>query len=94
MGREAQSIEAHANMPAIVLGEVLRLRRRPCTCPNRRPGGADAHRGRRHRGALTQPGDLGVKVTILADRGFGDQAPYALLKEQLGFDFVVRFRGS
>jgi hypothetical protein len=35
----------------------------------------------------------GVKVTILADRGFADQAIYELLTEQLGFDFVVRFRG-
>jgi hypothetical protein len=35
----------------------------------------------------------GVKVTILADRGFGDQAMHELLKEQLGLDFVVRFRG-
>ena len=35
----------------------------------------------------------GVKVTILADRGFADQAMYELLKEQLSFDFVVRFRG-
>ena len=35
----------------------------------------------------------GVKVTILADRGFGDQAMYELLKDQLGLDFVVRFRG-
>jgi Transposase DDE domain len=35
----------------------------------------------------------GVKVTILADRGFGDQAMYELLREQLGLDFVVRFRG-
>jgi hypothetical protein len=35
----------------------------------------------------------GTKVTVLADRGFGDQALYELLKEQLGFDFVVRFRG-
>jgi hypothetical protein len=34
----------------------------------------------------------GVKVTVLADRGFGDQALYELLKDQLGFDFVVRFR--
>jgi hypothetical protein len=34
-----------------------------------------------------------VKVTVLADRGFADQAMYELLKEQLGFDFVVRFRG-
>ena len=35
----------------------------------------------------------GVKVTVLGDRGFGDQALYELLKDQLGFDFVVRFRG-
>jgi hypothetical protein len=35
----------------------------------------------------------GVKVTVLADRGFGDQALYELLKEQLGLDFIVRFRG-
>jgi DDE family transposase len=35
----------------------------------------------------------GVKVTVLADRGFGDQALYELLRDQLGFDFVVRFRG-
>ena len=36
---------------------------------------------------------VGVKVTVLADRGFGDQALYELLRDQLGFDFVVRFRG-
>ncbi len=35
----------------------------------------------------------GVKVTVLADRAFGDQARYELLKDQLGLDFVVRFRG-
>ena len=35
----------------------------------------------------------GVKVTVLADRGFGDQKLYALLKH-LGFDFVIRFRGA
>jgi hypothetical protein len=34
----------------------------------------------------------GRKVTVLADRGFGDQALYELLKDQLHFDFVVRFR--
>jgi hypothetical protein len=33
----------------------------------------------------------GVKVTVLADRGFGDQKLYRLLKD-LGFDFVIRFR--
>lgn len=34
-----------------------------------------------------------TKVTLLADRGFGDQKLYALLK-QLGFDYVIRFRGN
>ena len=32
-----------------------------------------------------------VKVTILADRGFGDHKLYTLLKD-LHFDFVIRFR--
>jgi hypothetical protein len=35
----------------------------------------------------------GVKVTVLADRGFGDQKLYELLAD-LGFDFIIRFRGS
>jgi hypothetical protein len=35
---------------------------------------------------------LGVKVTVLADRGFGDQKLYRFLTE-LGFDFLIRFRG-
>jgi hypothetical protein len=34
----------------------------------------------------------GVQVTILADRGFGDQQLYAILRD-FGFDFIVRFRG-
>ena len=34
-----------------------------------------------------------VHVTILADRGFGDQKLYALLGN-LDFDFVIRFRGA
>lgn len=33
----------------------------------------------------------GVRVTLLADRGFGDQKLYGLLT-RLGFDYVVRFR--
>jgi hypothetical protein len=36
----------------------------------------------------------GTKVTVLADRGFGDHKLYELLKDQLGFDFIVRFRGG
>jgi hypothetical protein len=34
----------------------------------------------------------GITVTILADRGFGDQKLYELLTD-LGFHFVIRFRG-
>ncbi len=35
----------------------------------------------------------GVRVTILADRGFGDQALYEFLQE-VGWDFAIRFRGG
>jgi len=35
-----------------------------------------------------------VKVTVLADRGFGDTKLYDFLKHDLGFDFVIRFRGN
>jgi len=35
----------------------------------------------------------GVHVTVLADRGFGDQKLYHFLTE-LGFDFIVRFRST
>jgi hypothetical protein len=36
---------------------------------------------------------LGCRVTILADRGFGDQKLFAYL-DKLGFDYVIRFRGN
>jgi Transposase DDE domain len=36
----------------------------------------------------------GVKVLILADRGFGDQKLYRFLTEQLKFDYLIRFRGN
>src|SRR5271170_240929 len=39
---------------------------------------------------LTPPG---CRVTILADRGFGDQKLFAFLAE-LGFGYVIRFRGN
>ena len=35
----------------------------------------------------------GVRVTILADRGFGDTKLFAYL-DQLGFAYVIRFRGN
>jgi hypothetical protein len=36
----------------------------------------------------------GVRVLIVADRGFGDQKLYEMLEHQLDFDFVIRFRGN
>jgi hypothetical protein len=36
----------------------------------------------------------GVKVTLLADRGFGDQKLFELLRHTLGFDFIIRIRGN
>jgi hypothetical protein len=36
----------------------------------------------------------GVRICIVADRGFGDHKLYRLLSEELGFDYVIRFRGN
>jgi hypothetical protein len=36
----------------------------------------------------------GLKVCIVADRGFGDQELYRMLTEELYFDYVIRFRGN
>jgi len=36
----------------------------------------------------------GVAVTIVADRAFGDQKLYDMLTHQLGFGYVIRFRGN
>ena len=35
----------------------------------------------------------GIKVTVVADRGFGDQKLYAFLRDDLRFDYIIRFRG-
>ena len=42
---------------------------------------------------LSEVVPAGCRVTILADRGFGDQKLFAFLSE-LGFDYVIRFRGN
>jgi hypothetical protein len=42
--------------------------------------------------AAVLPAD--VRVTVVADRGFGDQKLYDVLTEELKFDFVIRFRGN
>jgi hypothetical protein len=36
----------------------------------------------------------GIKVCVVADRGFGDQKLYRMLNEELCFDYVIRFRGN
>ena len=36
----------------------------------------------------------GVKVTLLADRGFGDQKLFEFLSIELGFEFIIRIRGN
>jgi len=41
--------------------------------------------------AAVVPGD--VRVTVVADRGFGDTKLYGLL-EEIGFDYIIRFRGN
>ena len=37
---------------------------------------------------------VGVKVTVLADRGFGDQKLFKFLHQTLGFEFIIRIRGN
>jgi hypothetical protein len=34
----------------------------------------------------------GVRVTVVADRGFSDRKLYRFLSEELGFDYIIRFR--
>ncbi len=41
--------------------------------------------------AAVAPGE--VRVTVVADRGFGDCKLYRLLTEEIGFDYLIRFRG-
>lgn len=56
-------------------------------------------RGRRNRHEdylltrLRETVPPGVKVTVLADRGFGDHKLYGLMKE-LALDFIIRFKGG
>lgn len=35
-----------------------------------------------------------IKVTVLADRGFADVDLFLWIKEELGFDYIIRFRQS
>ena len=35
-----------------------------------------------------------LKVTIVADRGFGDTLFFWYIKEKLGFDYIIRIRGN
>lgn len=41
--------------------------------------------------AAVLPGE--VRVTVVADRGFGDTKLYRFLTEEVGFEYLIRFRG-
>lgn len=43
---------------------------------------------------LAEVAPAGVRVCIVADRGFGDHKLYQLLTDELDFDYVIRFRGN
>jgi hypothetical protein len=56
-----------------------------------------SHRNEYEYQALVRLADAlptGIKVCIVADRGFGDRKLYRFLTEQLKFDYVIRFRGN
>jgi len=36
----------------------------------------------------------GVRVTVMADRGFGDHKLYRVLSEELGFGYIIRFKAN
>lgn len=36
----------------------------------------------------------GVRVTVVADRGFTDSKLFVFLKEELGFDYLIRLRAN
>jgi len=36
----------------------------------------------------------GVRVTVMADRGFGDHKLYEMLSQELGFGYVIRFKAN
>jgi len=55
------------------------------------------HRSRYEHRVLVRLAELlpaGIKVCVVADRGFGDQKLYQMLTEELYFDYVIRFRGN
>ena len=44
--------------------------------------------------ALREAMPAGVKVTVVADRGFGNGPLFQYLSEELGFEYVIRLRGD
>ena len=44
--------------------------------------------------ALREAMPAGVKVTVVADRGFGNGAMFQYLPQELGFEYVIRLRGD
>ena len=44
--------------------------------------------------SLREAMPAGVKVTVVADRGFGNGPMFQYLSEELGFEYVIRLRGD
>ena len=44
--------------------------------------------------AMREAMPAGVKVTVVADRGFGNGPMFQYLSEELGFEYVIRLRGD
>ena len=44
--------------------------------------------------AMRETMPAGVKVTVVADRGFGNGPMFQYLSEELGFEYVIRLRGN
>ena len=44
--------------------------------------------------SLREAMPTGVKVTVVADRGFGNGPMFQYLSEELGFEYVIRLRGD
>ena len=44
--------------------------------------------------AMREAMPAGVKVTVVADRGFGNAPMFQYLSEELGFEYVIRLRGD
>ncbi len=86
------------NHSTIVLSLVTRHgRATPLLWKSVRKSSLEGHRNQYEDELLVRFKEVlpeGVKVTLLADRGFGDKKLFEFLRHSLGFDFIIRIRGN